>query len=153
MSILRVWDSCSYNCMKICFYILHVLLYILVHSLRVWNLLTCINFRLWWHLIKLKIRSYFERQFEETWQGNQRFYRQAIARRVQNHQTSFTTYVHRTSLGEKEKAWTRNKKITKWKSSLKEIHSKGRKLSTHYNLVKVKVKSLSRVQLFATHGL
>ena len=40
------------------------------------------------------------------------------AKRIQHHQTSFTTNAKGTSLGGKEKATTRNKKITKWKSSL-----------------------------------
>ena len=42
----------------------------------------------------------------------------AKAKRVQYHETSFTTNVKETSLGVKEKATTRNKKTTNWKSSL-----------------------------------
>ena len=45
-------------------------------------------------------------------------YRQANAKRIQHHQTSFTTNAEGTPLGGKEKAMTRNKKITKWKCSL-----------------------------------
>ena len=36
---------------------------------------------------------------------------------MQGHQTSFTTNANGTSLSGKEKATTRNKKITKWESS------------------------------------
>ena len=36
--------------------------------------------------------------------------------RVQHHQSSLTTNVKGTSLGEKEKATTIHKKITKWKA-------------------------------------
>lgn len=38
------------------------------------------------------------------------------AKRIQHHQTSFTTNARGTSLGEKEKATTRNKKITNEKA-------------------------------------
>ena len=40
-------------------------------------------------------------------------YRQAKIKRAYHHQTSFTTNVKGTPLGEKEKAITRNKKIMK----------------------------------------
>ena len=42
---------------------------------------------------------------------NQQLYRQSKTKRCQHHQTSFTTNVKGNSLGEKEKATTRNKKI------------------------------------------
>ena len=51
----------------------------------------------------------------QIWQRNQKLYRQAKAKRIQHHQTSFTTNAKGTSLGEKEKATTRNKKAMKWK--------------------------------------
>ena len=54
----------------------------------------------------------------QIWCRNQKLYRQAKAKRVQNHETSFTTNVKETSLDVKEKATTRNKKTTKWKNSL-----------------------------------
>ena len=49
---------------------------------------------------------------------NQKCCRQAKAERIQHHQTSFTTNAKGTSLGRKEKATSRNKKITKWKISM-----------------------------------
>ena len=45
------------------------------------------------------------------WWRNQKLYRQAKAKRIQHHQTSSTTNPKGTSLGGKEKATTRNKKI------------------------------------------
>ena len=45
-------------------------------------------------------------------QRNQKLYRQAKAKIIQHHQTSFTTNVKGTSASEIEKATTRNKKIT-----------------------------------------
>ena len=54
----------------------------------------------------------------QIWCRNQKLYRQAKAKRVQHHETSFTTNVKETSLDVKEKATTRNKKTTKWKNSL-----------------------------------
>ena len=53
----------------------------------------------------------------QIWFSNQKFYKQAKDERVQHHQISFTRSVKRTSLGKKEKATTRNKKIMKWKIS------------------------------------
>ena len=47
---------------------------------------------------------------------NQKFYRQATTKRIQHHQTSFTTNAKGTSLGGKEKATTRNKKIKNGKA-------------------------------------
>lgn len=44
-------------------------------------------------------------------------YRQETAKKIQ-HQTSFTRNAEGTSLDEKEKATTRNKRIIKWGSSL-----------------------------------
>ena len=54
----------------------------------------------------------------QLWWKNQKLYRQAKAKRIWYHQKSFTTNAEGTSLGRKEKATTRNKKITKWKISL-----------------------------------
>ena len=51
-----------------------------------------------------------------------KFYRQANSKRVQHQQTSFIRNVKRTSLSEKEKATTRNKKITR----RKKLISKGK---------------------------
>ena len=49
-------------------------------------------------------------------QRNQKLYRQAEAKRIQHHQTSCATNAKGTSLGGKEKATTRNKKITNGKA-------------------------------------
>ena len=54
----------------------------------------------------------------QIWQRNQKLYRKAKAKRVQHHQTSFTTNAKGTSPGRKEKATMRNKESTKWESSL-----------------------------------
>ena len=48
-------------------------------------------------------------------QRNQKLYRQAKAKRIQHHQTSFATNVKGTSLGRRERATTRNKKTTNGK--------------------------------------
>ena len=53
----------------------------------------------------------------QIWQRKQKFYRQTKAKRIQHHQTSFTTNPKGTSLGGKEKPATRNKqKNYKWES-------------------------------------
>ena len=44
-------------------------------------------------------------------------YREAKAKRIQHHQTSFTTNAKGTSLGGKENATTRDKKVMKWETS------------------------------------
>jgi len=44
---------------------------------------------------------------------NHKLYRQAKSERIQYHQTSFTTHAKGISLGMKEKATIRSKKITK----------------------------------------
>ena len=63
---------------------------------------------------------------------NQKLYRQTKAKGIQHHKTSVMTNAKGTSLSGKEKATARNKKITKWESSLvKQTYSKGRKSSTH----------------------
>ena len=59
-------------------------------------------------------------------------YRQAKAIGFQHHQTSFTTNIKGTSLGKKEKATIRHKKIIKWKSSpVKQRYRKSSKPFTH----------------------
>ena len=45
----------------------------------------------------------------------QKFYRQAKAKRIQHHQISVTINPKGTSLGRKEEATTKIKKITNWK--------------------------------------
>ena len=47
---------------------------------------------------------------------NQKLYRKTKAKRIQHHQTSFTTNAKGTSLGGKEKATSRNKKIMNGKA-------------------------------------
>ena len=47
---------------------------------------------------------------------NQKLYRQAKAKRIQHHQTSFATNAKGTSLSGKEKATTRNKNC-EWRST------------------------------------
>ena len=49
----------------------------------------------------------------QTWWRDQKIYRQAKAKRVWYHQTSFIAHVKGTCLSEKGKATTRNKKIMK----------------------------------------
>ena len=49
-------------------------------------------------------------------QRNQKLYRQAKAKRVQYHQTGFATNAKGMSLGRKEKATIRNKKIMNGKA-------------------------------------
>ena len=61
---------------------------------------------------------YPEKAFVQIWWRNQKLYRQAKAKRIQHHQTSFTINANGTSLGGKEMAITRNMKITEWESSL-----------------------------------
>ena len=45
----------------------------------------------------------------QIWQRNQKLYRQAKAKRIQHHQTTFATNAKGTSLARKEKATTTNK--------------------------------------------
>ena len=49
----------------------------------------------------------------QIWCRNQKFYRQAKAKKIQHYQSSFKTNAKGTSLRRKEMATTRNKKITK----------------------------------------
>ena len=70
--------------------------------------------------------------FVEILWRNIQLYRQAKTKRIQHHQTSFIIDAKRTSLGGKEKAKTRNKKITKWESSqTRHTYNKGRKYFSH----------------------
>ena len=62
----------------------------------------------------------------KIWQRNKSLYRQVKAKRIQDHQASFTTKARGTSLGEKEKATTR-RKLQNGKVSGKDKHTvKGR---------------------------
>ena len=75
-----------------------------------------------WHDILNVMKGKTYNQEYSTQQGsfqiwrNQKLYRQAKAKRIQHHQTSFTTNAKGTSLGGKEKATTRNKKIMNGKA-------------------------------------
>ena len=57
--------------------------------------------------------------FIKIWRTDQKFYREAKAKRVHHHETSFTRNVTGTYLSEKEKATTRKMKITEGKKNLK----------------------------------
>ena len=81
----------------------------------------------------LQSRILYTERFSFRFDGEKpKLYRQAKTERIQHYQTSFIIDAKRTSVGGKEKAKTRNKKITKWESSqIRQTYNKGRKYFSH----------------------
>ena len=79
-------------------------------------------------------------------QRNQKFYRQAKAKRIQHHQTIFTTNPKGISLGGKEKATTRNKKIMNGKAPSKGKHTLKVGNHPHTNMIS-KPAIMRRIQI------
>ena len=73
----------------------------------------------------------------KIWQRNKNLYRQVKAKRIQDHQASFTTKAKGTSLGGKEKATTRRNLQNGESQWLRQTHSKGKKSSTYIYGIKI----------------
>ena len=78
---------------------------------------------------------------------SQKLHREAKAKRIQQHETSFTTSTKGTSLGRKEKATTRNITITNDKAHpYRYIYSKDTKSSMHSHATKIRNREKTRIQ-------